>query len=139
MGLRLLAAIVVFAFGAGSCLWSAPKKKKKNEEEITQTLEEPKDPPSAVVVDASRLTYFVSPLSAKGLLSQQVRDALKNLLGQVHGAQIMKIRAFVAGSGDLRRVPALTSEIFTDKKLPLPAVTVVQVGALPLTGAQVVL
>src|SRR4051794_33765047 len=100
MVLRLLAAVVVLSVFFGSSLSSAPKKKKKGDEEITQTLEEPKDPPSAVVADASRLTFFVSPLSAKGLLSQQVRDALKNLLGQVHGSPVMKIRAFVAGSGD---------------------------------------
>ena len=51
----------------------------------------------------------------------------------------MKIRAFVAGSGDMRRVPMLVSEMFTDKKIALPAVSVIQVGGLPLDGAQVVL
>ena len=55
------------------------------------------------------------------------------------GAQIVKIRAFVAGSGDMRRVPSVVSEMFTDKHQPIPAVSVVQVGALPLDGAQVVL
>jgi len=79
----------------------------------------------------------VSPLSSKGLLSQQVRDALKALLKSTGGATIVKLRAFVAGSGDLRRVQAIVSEVFTEKKLALPALSVVQVGGLPLEGAQV--
>ncbi|MBC8165758.1 MAG: RidA family protein, partial [Bryobacteraceae bacterium] len=123
-----------------SLSWAASKKKKKGDEEpVTQVLDFPKDPPAAIVADASRMTFFISALSAKGLLSAQIRDAIRNLMGQSRGAQIVKLRAFVAGSGDLRRVPSLVSEIFTDKRLPLPAVTVVQVGALPLTGAQVLI
>ena len=113
------------------------KKNKKEVEEITQVLEIPKDPPNAVIADVSRLVFHVSPLSAKGLLSQQVHDGVKALLSAAKGAQIVRIRAFVAGSGDLRRVPAIVSEDFTEKRLPIPAVTVVQVGALPMVGAQV--
>ena len=80
----------------------------------------------------------MSPLSAKGLLSQQTRDALNALLHKNHGT-IIKLRAFVAGSGDLRRVGEIAGEIFTEKHEPLPVISVVQVGALPLTGAQVVI
>lgn len=135
----LVAALLLVSFGAANLTWSAPKKKKKEQEEITQTLAEPKDPPPAVTAEASKLVFLATPLSAKGLLSAQIRDAIKSLLSQTRGARIAKIRAFVAGSGDLRRVPSLVSEIFTDRKLPLPVVSVVQVGALPLTGAQVIL
>lgn len=138
MSLKSLACLLIVCFGTASLCWSASKK-KKGEEEITQTLEIPPDPPAAVVADASKLVFLQTPLSAKGLLSQQIRDSLKNLLGQLKGAQLVKIRAFVAGSGDLRRVPSLVSEIFSDKRISLPAVTVVQVGALPLIGAQVLL
>jgi enamine deaminase RidA (YjgF/YER057c/UK114 family) len=113
------------------------RSKKKEKEEVTQVLEIPKDPPGAVVGDVSRLVFHVSPLSSKGLLSQQVKDGLKALQRQTRRAQIVRIRAFVAGSGDLRRVPAIVSEEFTDRRIPLPAVTMVQVGALPLAGAQV--
>jgi enamine deaminase RidA (YjgF/YER057c/UK114 family) len=113
--------------------------KKKKPEEITQTLELPKDPPATVTAETSRLVFQISPLSGKGLLSAQVRDALKALLKSSNGATIVTLRAFVAGSGDLRRVPAIVSEIFTEKHLPLPAVSVVQVGALPMEGAQVVI
>lgn len=135
---RLTAAITALAF-IGTCSALAAQRKKKEKEEVTQVLELPKDPPQAVVADASRLVFHVSPLSNRGLLSQQVRDALKALFGQVRGAQIVKLRAFVAGSGDVRRVQAIVSEVFTDRRLSIPALTVVQVGALPLEGAQVVL
>ena len=113
-------------------------KQKKKKEEGTQTLPLPKDLPSAVTADTDRLAFQVSPLSAKGLLSQQIRDALRALLRTSHGT-ILQMRAFVAGSGDLRRVGELTGEIFTEKHQPLPALSVVQVGALPLEGAQVLI
>jgi hypothetical protein len=114
-------------------------KKKTDEEPITQTLPLLKDPPSAIAAETDRLVFHVSPLSNKGLLSQQVRDALKALLRDTHGAAIVRLRAFVAGSGDIRRVSTIVSEIFTDRKLPLPAVSTIEVGALPMEGAQVVI
>lgn len=111
---------------------------KKKKEEETQSLQAPKEPPAAVTAETRRLVFQVTPLSAKGLLSQQTRDALKWLLHANNGA-IVKLRAFVAGSGDLRRLRELVSETFTEHRLPLPALSVVQVGALPLEGAQVVM
>ena len=111
---------------------------KKKKEEETQTLQLPKDPPTALTVETRRLVFSVTPLSGKGLLSQQTRDALKWLLHSTNGT-IVKLRAFVAGSGDLRRVRELVSETFTDRKQPLPVLSVVQVGALPLESAQVVM
>jgi enamine deaminase RidA (YjgF/YER057c/UK114 family) len=116
---------------------TAKKKKKGDEEEITQTLPVLKDPPLAIAAQTDRLVFRVAPLSAKGLLSQQVRDALKILIRDNHGANIVKLRAFVAGTGDMRRVQTIVSEVFTEKKLNLPALTTVQAGALPLEGAQV--
>jgi enamine deaminase RidA (YjgF/YER057c/UK114 family) len=115
------------------------KKKKTEEEPVTQTLPLLKDPPGAVAAETARLVFNVSPLSSKGLLSQQVRDALKALLRDTHGAAIVKLRAFVAGSGDMRRVSTIVSETFTEHKLALPAVSTVEVGALPMEGAQVVI
>lgn len=114
-------------------------RKKKTEEELTQALSLPKDPPAAVVAQADLLTFHTSTLTAKGLLSAQTRDSLKHLLQQTKGMTIVKLRAFVAGSGDLRRVQTIVSEVFTDKKQPLPALSTVQVGALPLEGAQVII
>jgi enamine deaminase RidA (YjgF/YER057c/UK114 family) len=85
----------------------------------------------------SRLVFHVSPLSGKGLLSQQTRDALKAILKANGGAPVIHIRAFVAGSGDLRRVPQIVSEVFTAKKMALPSVSVVLAGGLPLEDAQI--
>ena len=76
--------------------------------------------------------FHISPLSGKGLLSQQTRDALKAILKANGGAPVIHLRAFVAGSGDLRRVPQIVSEVFTAKKMPLPSVSVVLAGGLPL-------
>jgi enamine deaminase RidA (YjgF/YER057c/UK114 family) len=124
---------VTLAFGV-----SAQKKKnKKDEEPPTQVLPPLPDPPDAVAAETARLSFQVSPLSNKGLLSQQVRDALKALLRDNHGAQIVKLRAFVAGSGDLRRVQTIMVEEFTDRRLALPALSTIQAGALPMIGAQV--
>jgi enamine deaminase RidA (YjgF/YER057c/UK114 family) len=113
-----------------------PQKPKKDE---TQVLQLPRDLPSTVQGDPRRLTFLVTPLSSKGLLSRQVRDALGMLSHQAKGDPILKIRAFVAGSGDARRVRDLVSEVFTERKLPLPVLSLVQAGGLPLEGAQVVL
>jgi enamine deaminase RidA (YjgF/YER057c/UK114 family) len=114
-----------------------PKKVKKDAR--TQVLEVLKDPPQAVAVETQRLSFHVSPLSGKGLLSQQLHDALRALSGSVRGASIVKIRAFVAGTGDMRRVQAVVSETFSERRQPIPALSVVQVGALPYEGAQVVM
>ncbi len=116
-----------------------PLAAKKKKEEETQVLQLPKELPAAVAGETRRLSFVVTPLSAKGLLSQQVRDALKNLEHQASGDPVLAIRAFVAGSGDLRRVRDLVSESFSEKHQPLPALSLIQAGALPLSGAQVVL
>jgi len=117
---------------AGGLAWT---KKKKDDE--TQILQLPKELPGVVTGETRHLTFHVTPLSAKGLLSQQVREALKSLDHQAGSDTVLEIRAFVAGSGDLRRVRDLISETYADRKLPLPAATVVQTGGLPLSGAQV--
>ena len=123
--------------GALAVTLSSWAKKKKEEE--TQVLQLPKDPPTAVTAETRRLVFYVTPLSAKGLLSQQTRDALKWLLHSTNGAATVKLRAFVAGSGDLRRVRDLVSETFSERHQALPALSVIQVGALPLEAAQVVM
>ncbi len=133
-GALVVVLTCVLAVGA-----PAQRNKKKTEEPVTQTLPLLKDPPGAVAAETHALVFQVSPLSNKGLLSQQVRDALKALLRDNHGAAIVKLRAFVAGSGDMRRVSTIVSEMFTEHKLSLPAVSTIEVGALPMEGAQVVI
>ena len=152
---RALLAALVFVFAAGNV--SAQQKRKpgsddqgyvptvapdskskKKKDDQTQTLPPPPELPVTVSAETNRLAFQVSPLSSRGLLSQQTRDALKTLLKNNHGT-IVKLRAFVAGSGDLRRVGELVGETFTEKRQPLPVLSVVQVGALPQEGAQVVI
>jgi len=130
-----------FPLAACACalaLVAAPAQKKKKEEE-TQTLQLPKDLPTSITGETSHLTFVVTPLSAKGLLSQQARDGLKALAHLTGSDKVLKIRAFVAGSGDLRRVRDLVSESFAAHKQPLPVLSLIQSGGLPLEGAQVVL
>ncbi|HLK48525.1 MAG TPA: hypothetical protein VKT49_10340 [Bryobacteraceae bacterium] len=129
--------LVGLLLAATSVAWPARKKKVDKEEE-TQTLQLPKELPNFVVGETRRLTFYVTPLSAKGLLSQQVRDGLKALDREDGDDAVLQIRAFVAGSGDLRRVRDLISETFAEHRQPLPVVSIVQSGGLPLTGAQVV-
>jgi len=131
-----LALILILCF-ASPLQAQKKKNKKKDIEPITQTLEVLPDPPSAVKVESTRLVFYTSPLTSKGLLSQQSKDALAALRRLAHGATIVKLRAFVAGRGDARRVSAIVSEQFSEWKLPLPALTILQIGALPLEGAQV--
>jgi enamine deaminase RidA (YjgF/YER057c/UK114 family) len=117
---------------------AAPNQRsRKKDPDFTQTLEVLPDPPLAIPAETARLGFLVAPLTAKGLLSQQTRDALKAMIAVSRGAQFIKIRAFVAGTGDLRRVQAIVSEVFAERRLTLPVVSVVQVGALPMEGAQV--
>ena len=126
----ILAALFLAAAFAG---------KKKDRDDATQVLELPKDPPMVSIGITNRLIFQVSPLSSKGLLSQQTHDALKAILKMNGGAPVIHIRAFVAGSGDLRRVPQIVSEVFTAKKMALPSVSVVLAGGLPLGDAQIVI
>jgi enamine deaminase RidA (YjgF/YER057c/UK114 family) len=131
-----LAPIICLALVAAVAASPAQKKKKKNEE-ITQVLELPKEPPAAVVADADHLVFQVSPLRSRGLMSQQLREALKWLLRQ--DRSVVRLRAFVAGTGDTRRVQTIVSEVFSERRLALPALSVLQIGALPQEGAQVLL
>jgi enamine deaminase RidA (YjgF/YER057c/UK114 family) len=92
-----------------------------------------------VLAETRRLVFHVTPLSAKGLLSQQVRGALKALSRSSGSSTVVKLRAFVAGSGDVRRVRDIVSETFSSHQQAIPALSVIQVGGLPLEGAQVLL
>ena len=112
---------------------------RRKKTEPTQTLPPPREMPAAVAGETDRLIFQVSPLSRAGLLSQQTRDALHALQRLAHGTTILKLRAFVAGSGDMRRIGELVGELWNDRHTPLPALSVIQSGGLPLEGAQVVI
>jgi len=112
---------------------------QKGREDRPQTLQLPQELPAAVEGDIRRLAFYVTPLSAKGLLSQQIRNAVRELDRRAGSDTVLKIRAFVAGSGDVRRVRDLVSLLFTQRHQPLPALSLVRSGGLALEGAQVVL
>jgi len=118
-----------------------PIRRPANNELALETVDAPvrPDAPDAAQGITARLLFHVSPLSGKGLLSQQVREALKALEKSDNGAVVLKLRAFVAGTGDVRRIQSIVTEEFASKKWPLPAITTVLVGALPLENAQVVI
>src|ERR1700740_1765843 len=80
-----------------------PDSKQKKQKDETQTLPPARELPNTVIAETDRLTFDVSPRSGKGRRSQQPREAFKSLLRTSRGT-IVKLRAFVAGSGDLRRV-----------------------------------
>lgn len=133
---RVVAAAVGVAFLLQAAAGPLQRKKKKDED-FTQTLEVLPDPPAVMAAETARLSFVPAPLSTKGLLSQQARDAIKFLMSAARGSQFIQIRAYVAGTGDLRRIQSLVSEAFAEKRLSLPVLSVVQVGALPIEGAQV--
>jgi enamine deaminase RidA (YjgF/YER057c/UK114 family) len=139
MSRAALAAWLILALLADGSLFAQKRRKKEKPEPPTQVLQLPKDLPQATVADADHLVFHTAPLSDRGLLSQQVRDALK-ALDRVRGsATLIKLRAFVAGTGDMRRVQQIVSETFGERRQPLPALSVIQVGGLPMEGAQLAL
>ena len=117
---------------------SSAQNSKKDEDQL-QTPAPLKELPLAVSGATRRLVFHVVPMSAKGLLTQQVRDALKTLAQETGKDAVLHIRAFVAGAGDVRRVRDLVSETFTSRKQPLPALSLIEAGGLSLPGAQVML
>lgn len=133
-------------FALATVAWSQPQTKPIKRPPNNQlALEGPDAPvgrvdsPTVIAGTTAGLVFHVSPLTGKGLLSQQIEDAIKALDKANGAATFLKLRAFVAGTGDLRRVQTIVNGLFTDRRLPLPVVTTVQVGALPLEGAQVVI
>jgi enamine deaminase RidA (YjgF/YER057c/UK114 family) len=120
-----------------AALLAAPRDKKKDEEPPTQALQSPPELPAATIADAGHLVFLVTPLRGDGLLSAQLREALRPLIQK--DRPLVKLRAFVAGTGDTRRVQTVVSEVLTERHAALPALTAVQVGLLPRDGAQVVL
>jgi enamine deaminase RidA (YjgF/YER057c/UK114 family) len=116
-----------------------PAQKRKNEEPKTQVLPLPKELPTALAADTETLDFHISPLLKTGGLASQIRQSLSELVRDTRGETIIKLRAFVAGAGDARRVQALVGDIFAEKKLPLPVLSIIQVGALADNAAAVII
>jgi hypothetical protein len=110
-------------------------QKHKTEEPVPL----PPQPPMALKVDTETLDFHLSTLLRAGGLAAQIRQSLNDLIRDTHGETIVKLRAFVAGAGDARRVQAEATKLFTEHKLPLPVLTVIQVGGLGEEQAKVVI
>jgi enamine deaminase RidA (YjgF/YER057c/UK114 family) len=118
---------------------AAERQKKKDTEPKSQVMPLPPEPPMALKADTESLDFHLSPLLKTGGLAAQIRQSLNDLIRDTHGETIVKLRAFVAGAGDARRVEAEVAKLFTEHKLPLPVLTVLQVGALGDEAAKVVI
>jgi enamine deaminase RidA (YjgF/YER057c/UK114 family) len=129
-----IAVLVALAVGDLSA-----QRKRKYEEPKPQILPLPPGLPMALAADTGSLDFHISPLLKTGGLSAQIRRSLTDLIRDTHGETIVKLRAFVAGAGDARRVEAEAAAIFSERKLPLPVLTILQVGGLEDTAAQVVI
>jgi hypothetical protein len=117
-------------------LSSLGKGQKKKQEQV---LPLPPQPPMALRAETAMLDFHLSPLLKTGGLAAQIHASLTDLIRDTRGETIVKLRAFVAGSGDARRVQAEVAQIFTERKLPLPVLSVMQVGALGQESAKVVI
>jgi enamine deaminase RidA (YjgF/YER057c/UK114 family) len=117
----------------------AQRNRKGTEEPKTQVLPLPPDLPMALLAETATLDFHISPLLRTGGLSAQIRQSLNDLIRDTKGETIVKLRAFVAGAGDARRVQAEVGALFTERKLPLPTLSIIQVGALEEEPAQVVI
>src|SRR5207248_2384099 len=114
-------------------------QKRKNEEPKTQVLPLPKELPMALAADTETLDFHISPLLRTGGLAAQIRQSLNDLIRDTRGESIIKLRAFVAGAGDARRVQALGGGIFAGKKMALPVLCIIPNGALAHSPAQVLI
>ncbi|MGH9583819.1 MAG: hypothetical protein ACRD4O_12860 [Bryobacteraceae bacterium] len=131
---------IVLALGVALCAAFAPlapARHKKNDQQ--QVLPLPPQLPMALAAETRMLDFHISPLLASGGLDAQIRQSLNDLIRQTHGETIVKLRAFVSGAGDARLVKEKAGRIFTGHKLPLPVVSIVQVGALGGDAAEVVI
>lgn len=116
---------------------SAQRRDKKYQEPKSQVLPLPKELPMVLPVETAGLTFYNPPLLKTGGLAAQIRRTVADLLHETKGRTVVKLRAFVAGAGDARRVQSEVIEQFTAKHVPLPVLTILQVGSLGEGLAQV--
>jgi len=133
MRLRLLIAILL---AVALPLVFAQRKRR---DEQPKVLPLPPELPMALAAETRSLDFHISPLLRTGGLAAQIRQSLNELIRDTHGETIIKLRAFVSGTGDARRVRDEVAEIFTERKLRLPVLSILQVGALGDEAAAVVI
>ncbi|MCW5966214.1 MAG: hypothetical protein KIT83_19405 [Bryobacterales bacterium] len=110
---------------------------KPLKEEKPQVLAPVPDAPAAVKIETARFSYLAIPSEDRGLLSKQVEESLKNLRRALRKRRLARITAWVGGAGDVRRVSTSIREQLAEWRLPIPAITVIRVGALANPGSRV--
>ncbi len=138
-GAVAMAVWLVLLAGMSQRVAALGSQKHKTNEPKSQVQPLPPQPPMALKAETAALDFHLSPLRKTGGLAVQIHQSLNDLIRDTHGETILKLRAFVAGAGDARRVQAEVTQIFTERKLPLPVLTVIQVGALGEDAAKVVI
>lgn len=128
----LVVALVVSSLG----LFAAQRNNHK--EPKSEVLPLPKELPMALPAETATLEFRALPLLQSGGLAAQIRQSVSLLLRDTRKEDsVVKLRAFVAGPGDARRVQSVVTDSFSEHKLPLPVVTIVEVGALQDNRVQV--
>ena len=92
------AGLAIFLFSNAGKLTA--QKRRNNEQQKVQIQPLPPEPPMALAADSDSLDFHISPLLKSGGLSAQIRQSLNDLIRDTRGETIVKLRAFVAGSGD---------------------------------------
>lgn len=133
--MRFLLALITCA----AVVAAGQRDSKKYQAPKSQVQPLPTELPMAITADTETLDFHISPILKTGGLSAQIRQSLNELIRDTRGETIVKLRAFVAGTGDARRLQSETASVFGDHKLPLPVLTILQVGGLASESAQVVI
>lgn len=119
------------------CVPAPAQKPKPPEPEKPQMLAVIPDAPGAVKVQTPRLQYLRIPDETTGLLSRQVEESMKSLRKVLRKRRLARITAWVGGAGDVRRVSASVRELLGEWRIPIPAITVIRVGALSSPATRV--
>jgi enamine deaminase RidA (YjgF/YER057c/UK114 family) len=110
---------------------------KKVEEEKPQVLALAPEAPDFVKAETARYSYLPLPVEDNGLLSRQVEESMKNLRRLLKKRKVLRITAWVGGAGDARRVSSNIRELLAKWRMPIPAISVIRVGALPNRASRV--
>lgn len=116
---------------------SAQRRNKRYEEPKSQVMPLPRELPMVLAAETVGLSFYNTPLLKTGGLAAQIRRSLSDLLRDTKGRTVIKLRAFVSGAGDARRVQSEVADQFSRVKAPFPVLTILQVGSLGEEFAQV--
>ena len=134
---RHLALPIVICLLLPTTQSNAQRRNKRYEEPKSQVIPLPRELPMVLPAETAGLTFYNPPLLKTGGLAAQIRRSISDLLRDTKGRTVIKLRAFVSGAGDARRVQSEVTEQFSSHRAPLPVLTILQVGSLGEDFAQV--